>query len=211
MLYIKVLCIICLTIISDNNGYTMEYNETPAPQINNNNKSMNDLANENIELHKRLDLLYEQMEQIQQERKQEKEDKKCEEELKRILKSKEMLPKHEYKLWKPARRLPWEECEPDPMVWQHLLTILNREINEIQEVGRYFYRTFLFINEDMGYYNWYLSYRNPISSDVTNCEEKFKKFDEHLQKILQNIPEDNNKYTNLKDKVLQLIKKSRRI
>ena len=61
MKYTKDLGIIYLTIISNNNGYTIEYNEIPAPQINNENKSINDLANENIELRKRLYLLSEQI------------------------------------------------------------------------------------------------------------------------------------------------------
>ena len=207
MSYTKVLGIICLTIIVNNDSYTMEYNNNSSSQINNINKSINDLASENIELRNKLDLLSKQIEQMQKERKQEKEEQIRIKELQKMLKNKEILPKHETTIWKQSHCLPWEDdSDCDPIVWIKLLNALSNNFGTLTNMFHFVSREVHSLNKDSDNGNCYLQYRKSILSDITNYERKFENFDEYLQKILQNIPENNMKYTDLKSKVLQLIK-----
>ena len=84
--YIKVLSTSFLLLMS-NNIYSMEYNAAPHPINHNvlNNRSIDEVIQQNIELQKQLDLLNKQAKDMQEERKREQEDRKLEVNFKKIL------------------------------------------------------------------------------------------------------------------------------
>lgn len=86
--YAKVFCALLLLLLS-NNVYSMEYNAAPHPINYNklNNKSINEIIQQNIELQEQLQSLNKQVKDMQEELKREKEDKIREENFKKVLRS----------------------------------------------------------------------------------------------------------------------------
>lgn len=225
----------CNSLLNINNDEQDDkiYNNANKKSIN--NGKMRNLEEENAYLHSSINVLMSKINDMQNEQakmckkfeemsrnqkegnrfiaeisKKQEEDKKLIE-LRRLSNNEIKFPQFN-EIWNNALRFPWEEKEPDPIVW----TILNREIFDYKNRTSvpymiHKYCIWFFNHEDIigGYHGSYMRYledfKEPVEESVIEYKNQFDNFNNDLKLILENIP-NSQTYTNLRQKISNLIK-----